>query len=419
MRRIGAILRPGISVAAVLCALLPATPHAGAAEIPQAAYPPAGSPAPAAPCARPDALPALDFFCRFLTLELWQRAGQPEYLERDGKRWQAWFYGQEGESHQLLVEGREYLPGREGWFEALFDVGNFDAETYDYFWDLFRYAPWSVQFLYAGDCGGGQLLNPAALATGRFHRRHIFGLGWPGLAGDPADPGRAFDAMALPLLLAFTQLQQALEPAVRTQLADPGAARAEVNAFAAGHGRLWPDYARDGGVWLIGRDGTATALDDLDDAAARLAAHGLLVTNDAMRSWESGLLAARDIARERGTVLYLYFAQDPFLPVVPAGTYSRRLRHLLARAAAEAAGKPPALRVFSHGRSAAVVARALAELPAIAHESYAPAVSPLDTGDDVEALRHAMSNGRIDIAVPAFPMSAEQGVASPVCLELK
>lgn len=387
-----------------------------AAERAAAAYPPAGTPAPAAPCARTDRAPALDFYCRFLTQELWQQAGQPEYIEAGGRRWQVWFYGRDGATHQLLVEGQAYLPDREGWFEALFDVGSFDAETYDYFWDLFRYAPWSVQFLQAGGCTDGHLLNPAALASERFRRRHVLGLGWPGLTADPADPARAFGAAALSLLLPIATLPAALEPVLRAQFKEAGAARAEVTAFAAGRGRLWPDYARDGGVWLVDRDGMVTALDDLEAAAARLAAHGLLVTNDAMRSWESGLLAARDIARARGPLLYLYFAQDPFLPVDPAGPYTARLRYLLAQAAGS--GRGTSLRVVSHGRSAGVVAHVLADHPAIAHEAYAPAAPPLDTGAYIKALRHAIAAGRIDVAAPALPMEAEDGAAAPVCFEL-
>lgn len=413
-------MRLGMAAAVVLCALLPAAPRAGAAvEGAQPAYPPAGSPAPEAPCARKDPAPALDFFCRFLTQELWQQAGQPEYVERGGKRWQVWFYGRDGLTNQLLVEGRDYLPGREGWFEALFDVGNFEAETYDYFWDLFRYAPWSVQFLYAGDCRGGQLLNPAALASERFRRRHVLGLGWPGLPGDPADPVRAFDAAALPILLGITSLPYVLEPALRMQIKEPDAPRAEANAYAEGRGRLWPDYTRDGGVWLIERDGTATGLDDLDDAAAHFATHGLLVTNDAMRAWESGILVAKDIARTHGPLLYIYFAQDPFLPADVAGVYSLRLRYLLARAAVDAVGESPRLRVFSHGRSAGVVARALADHPAIIHQSYAPATSPLDADVYAAALRQAVADGRIDITAPGLPMAAEHGAVAPVCLELR
>lgn len=416
-RRAGTLTRKGISAAAVLYALLSATYAGAGVEPAQMAYPPAGSPAPEEPCVRKGPTAALDFFCRFLTLELWQRAGQPEYVERGGKRWQAWFYGKDGATNQLLVEGRDYLPESEGWFEALFDVSNFEAETYEYFWDLFRYAPWSAQFLHAGDCRGGQLLNPAALAAEPYRRRHILGLGWPGLADDPADPGRSLGAAALPQILAFTHLPYALEPAVRAQLAAPGALRAEVNAYSAGRGRLWPDYARDGSVWLIGRDGAVTALEDLDDAAARLAAQGLLVTNDAMRSWESALMVARDLAREHGPVLQIYFAQDPFLPVDPSGVYGARLRYLLAKAA-EGGDGAPALRVLSHGRSAVVVARALADYPAIAHRAHAPAASSLDAADYTEALRRAVAAGRIEIAAPALPVTVEEGAAAPVCLEL-
>jgi pimeloyl-ACP methyl ester carboxylesterase len=369
-----------------------------------APYPPPGAPEPDAPCARSHPAAGLDFFCRFLTLERWLEAGQPEYVEAGGKRWQAWFYGKDGLTNQLLVEGKDYVPEREGWFEALFDVGDFEAQTYSYFWDLFRYAPWSVQFLYAGECHGGQALAPAALASARFRRMHVFGLGWPGLAADPADPGRTFGPAAFPLLLAFTDLPRTLEPALLASMTDAGAVRAEVNALATGRGRLWPDYTRAGGVWLIDGDGAVTAMDDLDAAARRLAAAGVLVTNDAMRSWESGRRVAADIARRQGPVLYLYFAQDPFSPIDPAGAYGRRLDYLLDRAAADG-GK--SMRVVSYGRSAGIVAHALAGRPAIAHQSYMPAVSPLDAGEYAKALRRAVAGRRIDIVAPALSMEKD------------
>jgi len=118
--------------------------------------------------AHPD-LPIAEIISRSerIQQELWQQAGRPEFIEPGGKRWQAWYYGRDGLTNQMLVEGRDYLPEREGWFEALFDVGSFEAQTYEYFWDLFRYAPWSVQFMTAGECRGGQALNPAALASAR------------------------------------------------------------------------------------------------------------------------------------------------------------------------------------------------------------------------------------------------------------
>ncbi|MBK8162547.1 MAG: hypothetical protein IPK65_05195 [Gammaproteobacteria bacterium] len=417
MNRANAMTRRALRAAATLCAVWALQSPAAAGGAP--AYPPPGSPVPAVPCARANPSAEMDFFCRFLTQELWQRAGRPEFIESGGKRWQAWFYGRDGLTNQMLVEGRDYLPEREGWFEALFDVGSFEAQTYEYFWDLFRYAPWSVQFMTAGECRGGQALNPAALASARFRRMHILGLGWPVLAADPADPGRTFTPAALPQLYALAQLRHALEPPLRAQMTGPGDLRGEVNALAAGRGILWPDYARDGGVWEVERDGTTTALDDLDAAAARLAVLGLLVTNDAMRSWEGGRGVAAGIARERGPLLYVYFAQDPFLPVDPAGAYARRLDHLLARAMPDTAGGAPPLRVVSHGRSAGVVARALAQWPGVEHESYAPAASPLDGDAYAGALRRAVADGRIDIVAPALSMTAEQGAASPVCLEIR
>lgn len=417
MNRANAMTRRALRAAATLCAVWALQSPAAAGGAP--AYPPAGSPVPAAPCARANPSAEMDFFCHFLTQELWQRAGRPEFIESGGKRWQAWFYGRDGLTNQMLVEGQDYLPEREGWFEALFDVGSFEAQTYEYFWDLFRYAPWSVQFMTAGECRGGQALNPAALASARFRRMHILGLGWPVLAADPADPGRTFTPAALPQLYALAQLRHALEPPLRAQMTGPGDLRGEVNALAAGRGILWPDYARDGGVWEVERDGTATALDDLDAAAARLAVLGLLVTNDAMRSWEGGRQVAAGIALERGPLLYVYFAQDPFLPVDPAGAYARRLDHLLARAMPDSAVGAPPLHIVSHGRSAGVVARALAQWPGVEHESYAPVASPLDGDAYAGALRRAVADGRIDIVAPALSMTAERGAASPVCLEIR
>ncbi len=405
---IGMARRAGHAVAIALCITL--MPKSWA----DGSYPPAGSPPPAAPCARANPSAETDFLCRFLTQELWERAGRPEFVDAGGRRWQAWFYGKDGITNQLLVEGRDYLPEHEGWFEALLDVGNFEAQTYEYFWDLLRYAPWSVQFLTAAECRRGERLNPSALASSRFRRVHILGLGWPGLGADPGDPSRAFGPAALPLLSGVADLPSSLESPLAERFSEAGVSRAEVNAFAAGRGALWPDFARDGGVWEIGRDGAATSIDDLDEAARRLAVHGLLVSNDAMGSWDSGLAVAADIARARGPLLFIYFAQDPLLPVDAAGVYGRRLAYLLEAAVRARAGQTSAIQVISHGRSAGVVARISAGR-GVVHRSYAPATSPLDGAEFTQALRRAIAEGRIEILTPPSPLTAEGSGAAPVC----
>lgn len=377
-------------------------------------YPAAGSPPPAAPCARPNPAAEMEFLCRFLTQELWEQAGRPEFIDAGGRRWQAWFYGRDGATNQLLVEGRDYLPDHEGWFEALLDAGNFEAQTYEYFWDLLRYAPWSVQFHTAAECRGDEVLNPATLATARFRRMHVLGLGWPGLDPDPGDPARTFGPSALSLLSGLVNLRHTLEPPLRARFADTGVLRAEIGVLAAGRGALWPDFARDGGVWEIGRDGTATSIDDLDAAARRLAAHALLVTNDAMRSWESAQAVAAGIARERGPLLFIYFAQDPFLRIDDDGIYGRRLGYLLNAAMRAAAGKT-SVHVLSHGRSAGVVARAIAGR-SIAHQSYAPVVSPLDGPAYAEALRQAIATGRIEVLAAPLPVGERRSAVASDCL---
>lgn len=411
VRAAGFRRRTAIAVVASYLFLLSAAP---AAESARPDYPPAASPLTAAPCARPNPAVEMDFFCRFLTQELWEQAGRPEFIDASGRRWQAWFYGRDGATNQLLVEGRDYLPDHEGWFEALLDAGNFEAQTYEYFWDLLRYAPWSVQFHAAAECRDAEVLNPAALASARFRRMHVLGLGWAGLDPDPGDPARTFGPSALPLLSGLVNLRHTLEPPLSARFADAGALRAEVNALAAGRGALWPDFARDGSVWEIGRDGTTTSLDDLGEAARRLAAHGLLVTNDAMRSWESGQAVAAEIARERGPLLFIYFAQDPFLPIDEDGIYDRRLDDLLGAATRAPAGGTSVL-VLSHGRSAGVVARASAGRH-IGHQSYAPIISPLDGPIYAEALSQAVATGRIEILAAPLSTGERQGAVVADCL---
>lgn len=423
MKRVGTRASRARVAAGVLWVLLlvGAGQVTAADEAPAPSYPPAGSPVPAAPCAREDVPAWLDFFCRFLTLERWLQAGRPAYIDAAGKSWQPWFYGKEGIANQLLVEDKDYLPQREGWFEALFDAGNFEAQTYSYFWDLFRYAPWGVQLLYAAGCTGAQALNPSALDSTRFRREHVLGFGWQGLPSHAGDPSQMFEPAALPLLLALADVHYAAGSSLRAQLAGAGALRSEINALAEGRGLLWPDYARDGSAWLIRRDGSATEVDDLDAAAARFVSSGLLVTNDAMRSWESGYLAAAEAARTHGPLLYLYFAQDPFLPLDTGRAYSLRLSYLLAKAASLAADSGARLRIVSHGRSAGAVARAVAGHDVIAHHSHAPAVSPLDAHEYAQALRQAMAAGRIDIVSPAFPWSdareVDKGASASVCVD--
>lgn len=226
--------------AGLLVALVAFVPAVSAGDTPRP-YPPSGSPDPGPPCGTAAPAGWVGFVCNFVTLDRWLQAGRPDFIDSHGKRWQPWFYGKRGLTNQMLIEGEDYRPEREGWLEALFDVGAFEAETYDYFWDLFRYTPWSVQFSVASRCGGGLLANPSALVDVGIRREHLLGMGWAPFGGDPADPTNDFPLQAFPVLFA---------------LAGPGgmpgpAHRDSVDALAEGRGRLWPDYRRNAEVWFL------------------------------------------------------------------------------------------------------------------------------------------------------------------------
>lgn len=382
------------------------------------AYPPPGSPDPGAPCARPDIAQSTRFFCDFMTLERWLAAGRPDFVDASGKRWQPWFYGKDGLSNQLLIEGKAYRPAREGWLEALFDVEDFEAEDYSYFWDLFRYTPWSVQFRYAYQCGERQMVNPPALRGQRIRREHLLTFGWEQAGADTADPTTGFDRGAMLVLETLANLEFAVDAAQRERLGEGHTVRDEINAMAEGRGAFWPDFDRDAEVWLLRPGDDPRRLDDLDRAAERLAQTGLLVTNDAISTWQDGYAHAVKVAHERGPLLYIYFAQDAFSPLAGNRVYRQRLRYLIGRAAQDAP-----VTVVSRGRSAGIVADVVAGQDGILHEAVAPVPGPWGRREYAAAVERSAGRTRLEVPdndlVARLGAGAEYPAQPPDCLELQ
>lgn len=114
-------------------------------------YPPVGSPDPGPPCQRKDRPPWLDFFCKFMTVELWEEAGRPDFTAPDGSRWHPWYYRGMNDlkldkvANYLVYAGYPDLPMRTGFLEAMLKL---DKKSYDavHFIKSFRYTPWSVYF---------------------------------------------------------------------------------------------------------------------------------------------------------------------------------------------------------------------------------------------------------------------------------
>lgn len=376
-------------------------------------YPPAGSPDPGSPCAREGISQSMRFFCDFITLERWLAAGRPDFVDASGKRWQPWYYGKDGLTNQLLIEGRPYRPSREGWLEALFDVEAFEAEDYSYFWDLFRYTPWSVQVHHAYRCGERQMVNPGALHDGRIRREHLLALGWEGADTDRTDPTAGFDAGAMLVLETLASLDVALDPEQRARLGEGHTAHDEVNAMAEGGGMFWPDFDRDAEVWLVRPQGEPERLDDLDEAATRLAETGRLVTNDAIGKWKDGYALALRTARDRGPLVYIYFAQDAFGPRGAQGVYRQRLGYLIDRVETVARDRGTPVRVISHGRSAGIVADAVAGRDAVIHEAVAPAPGPWDVEAYDAALAQDRRQTRIEVTELDFMSPLGYGADFP------
>lgn len=379
----------GWTTAAALAAIL-LTPRTGPAAA--ADYPPSGSPDPGAPCAREEVTPSTKFFCDFMTLERWLAAGRPDFVDANGKRWQPWFYGKDGLTNQMLIEGKTYRPAREGWLEGLFEVEAFEAENYSYFWDLFRYTPWSVQFQHAYKCGERQMVNPAALRGRRIRQEHLLTFGWEGADGDASDPTAAFDRDAMRVLETLAHLELVVGSLRRERLNAGHTVRDEINDMAEGRGAFWPDYDRDAEVWLVQTEDAPVHLRDLDRAAMRLAEIGLVVTNDAISTWEDGRAAAVQIARERGPLLYIYFAQDAFPSGQGHPVYRERLRYLIENAAALAREQGSDLTIISRGRSAGIVSDAVAARKAVHHETL-PSLPGLD--QSAERARVEVSEGGV------------------------
>jgi hypothetical protein len=407
-----------VAVVAGLCPPLGVTFAAGADT---SAYPPPGSPDPGPPCLRRDAPPWLGFFCRFMTVDLWEAAGRPTFTAPDGSHWQPWFYGDlSTRGNNLLYEGYPYRRGREGFLEAMLKTDKlpdeYDPAYVSRFWSLFRYAPWSVYFEHKAGCNDRQIINPYDFSargglTGRFPRAQLLGLGWSELTGDTDDPTRALGGAAMLVLMSAANLDAVTTDGQRKRIANKYSLRDEVNAQAKGKGELHPDYFRDGEVWLVEPDGTKTRIDDLNAAAAYVVGTGVLFTNEAYSTWQDGLdLAKRQAGGTHRALVYIYFAQDLFYPVNDNRVYRQRLQYLVDRAVRLVAPDEPGFTFFSMGRSASIAAHAAGHREQISLAIAAPVPGPWGEAEYQDALRGGPGKRVIRVGDQDFAAPAGAGV---------
>lgn len=148
-----------------------------------------------------------DFYCRFMTVDRWEAAGRPDFTAPDGSRWQPWYYGDRSpQGNNVVYEGRPYVQRRAGLLEAMLKVGTlpdeYDPAYVAHYWELFRYAPWSMYAAHQAGCRGDQTVDPlVAAAAGLLPRAALLGMGDTAFGRDGHDPTAGLGPGALPALM--------------------------------------------------------------------------------------------------------------------------------------------------------------------------------------------------------------------------
>jgi len=393
-----------ISLSLVFTAWISACSSANSGETP---YPPSGTTNPGGPCQR-DATPAwVEFFCTYMTPELWKKAGKPYFLSADGDRFMPIYFtslssepragGTTGISYEDLPD----RPSHDGILEGLLAWDALQSEPNEQlksvnFWNHMRYTPWSVYFERMFGCEEHEIVNPYLFGAPVFRRRLLLSFGSPQVTRDSSDPTFAFPEEAFLVLLMMSDLTDTLDGSQKARLPAGFSVRDEINAVAAGAGHFRPNYDHDGEVRLFKPDGSIYTLTDLDVAAAYVVGVGLLETNEAMRTWEDQQVSMTHFASERNRpIVAIYFAQDWFPPIGNNRVFRERYQYLIEKAASIARKTEQKFAVVGAGRSSHIVLSASKQRPEVDVTIMAPIPGPWGIKEYIDGLKNQVNEVRV------------------------
>ena len=227
------------------------------------------------------------------------------------------------------------------------------------FWSYYRYTPWSVYFERLFGCNEYQIINPYNFLYLNYVRNALLSFGWPEVSKDANDPTSDFPEEAYLVSLMMVDLIKTLDLSQKMRLPGNFKVVDEINAIAAGGGNFKPDYGRDGEVWLFRPDGSADQLADLDIAAAYVVGTGVLMTNEAMRTWQDNVASMKHYtSKNNRPVVSIYFAQDWFPPVDNNRIYRARYNYLIDKASLIANKTDSKFILVGEGRNSNIVLHA-------------------------------------------------------------
>jgi hypothetical protein len=331
-------------------------------------YLPPGSPDPGPACKREVRPKWLEFFCHFMTKDLWVASGSPKFQASAGQpEWIPFF-----DTNSGLIEGLAPIVS---------DGGSIKR----------RYTPWSRFFKEEMHCEKNQSIDPSVFRYAQNLRRHLIGLNWEEVIKDPSDPTSGFEEEAMFMLFALADFKRSYKERETAPL------RTILFSIASGESTFQPDYQRDGEVSFVKPDGTVILFDDLDLAAKLINETGWLATNDLMQTRDDSLQEAKFLSSLKARPLvHIYLAQDILtLPWANNTTYQKRLEYLIKKAVA-LSGQTRKIAAMSHGWSAHIVASTVMPYPDVMqHISIGPSPGPWNLSEFLHVLRNSKVETRI------------------------
>lgn len=323
-------------------------------------YPPPGSPDPGPACQR-DARPKwLEFFCNFMTQDIWIAGGRQKFLANTAQPdWIPFFSPESG-----LIEG-------------LAQTGSGGSKVKQ------KYTPWSLHFKETMHCRKEQKVDPYIFRHTQRFRGDLLGLNWNEVSKDATDPTSGFEEGAMFMLFTLADFKESHKERTTASLSTL------LFNIASGEGSFRPDYQRDGEVSLVKPDGTVMRLDSLDSAAQYMQETQWLFTNDFMKTWGEAVQDAQLLSANKARPLvHIYMAQDILtLPWANNTTYRKRLEYLIKKAATLSAGTRK-IAVMSHGWSGHIVGAAVFSYPNVfEHSSMGPSPGPWNFAEYLRVLQ--------------------------------
>lgn len=327
-------------------------------------YPEAGSGELASPCERKNQPQWVQFYCNYMTIDLWNKAGRPLFKSKNPELvWVPFYYKDVGNKYAR----------NDGLLEGLRLERLTNSEV--------RYTPWSVYFKEKMGCLNSNIVNPYKFSQKAAPRSRFLAFGWKDAVIDGNDPTQVFEPGAMFVLFSLANLHVwGIE----------NWANSDHVRFGY-YGYLKPDYQRDAEVWLINPNGEKKKLENLDEAAQELYRVGMMYTNDSISTWKRGFKEALGISQNKNRpFIYIYLAQDIFYAWSDNSIYRKRLKYLIDEAVKMCdSSQEYCIGIMSYGWSSHIVASTVMNHPNVMHFPLNPSHGPWGNEEYLNAIGKA------------------------------